>query len=124
MAGLTRLDPAIQPQDPERWDLLSWMAASEGGHDIRGFRINSTRFNMESRSDTNGGLCSDRCGFLLSPIHSKKWFTNPIMPTVVSYRQFPAERRRPSAPRDVFRATDSRQPLRLAKDMAAVFSAA
>jgi hypothetical protein len=30
MAGL---DPAIQPHDPKRRNLLSWMAASEGGHD-------------------------------------------------------------------------------------------
>jgi hypothetical protein len=28
-----RVDPAIPPQDPKRWNLLSWMAASEGGHD-------------------------------------------------------------------------------------------
>jgi hypothetical protein len=43
--GLTRLDPAIQPQDPKRWNLLSWMATSEGGHDMRGFRKISTRFS-------------------------------------------------------------------------------
>jgi len=30
MAGL---DPAIQPQNPKRWNLFFWMAASEGGHD-------------------------------------------------------------------------------------------
>jgi len=33
MAGL---DPAIQSQNPKRWNLLSWMAASEGGHDNKG----------------------------------------------------------------------------------------
>ena len=37
MAGL---DPAIQPQDLKRWNLLSWMAASEGGHDNKGIPNN------------------------------------------------------------------------------------
>ena len=38
------LDPAIQPHDPKRWNLLSWMAASEGGHDIRELRGDRFRF--------------------------------------------------------------------------------
>jgi len=33
MAGL---DPAIQSQNPKRWNWLTWMAASEGGHDNKG----------------------------------------------------------------------------------------
>ena len=37
MAGL---DPAIRPQDPKRWNLLSWMAASEDGHDNKGIPNN------------------------------------------------------------------------------------
>jgi hypothetical protein len=37
MAGL---DPAIQPQDSKRWNLLSWMAASEGGHYNKGISNN------------------------------------------------------------------------------------
>jgi len=34
------LDPAIQPHDPKRWNLLSRMAASEGGYDNKGIPNN------------------------------------------------------------------------------------
>jgi len=34
------LDPAIQTQNPKRWNLLCWMAASEGGHDNKGIPNN------------------------------------------------------------------------------------
>ncbi len=37
MAGL---DPAIQFLNPKEWSLLSWMAASEGGHDNKGMPYN------------------------------------------------------------------------------------
>ena len=37
MAGL---DPAIQRQNPKRGNLLSWMAAWEGGHDKQGIPRN------------------------------------------------------------------------------------
>ena len=43
--ALTRLDPAIQPQNPKRCNLLSWMAASQGAHDTRGFLTISTRYS-------------------------------------------------------------------------------
>jgi hypothetical protein len=41
----------------------------------------------KSRSETNGGLWSDRCSFSLSPIHSKKRFTRSIIPTAEFARQ-------------------------------------
>ena len=48
----------------------------------------------KSRSETNGGLCSDRCSFSLSPIHSKKRFTRSIIATAGSVRQLPDETQR------------------------------
>jgi hypothetical protein len=42
--------------------------------------------HKKSRSETNGGLWSDRCSFSLSPIHAKKRFTRSIIPTAESAR--------------------------------------
>jgi hypothetical protein len=46
-----------------------------------------------ARSETNGGLRSDRCNFSLSPIHSKKRFTRSIIPTAESPVNHPRRRR-------------------------------
>jgi len=54
MAGL---DPAIQ-RHPENFIVLPWMAASEGGHDVKGYcsACVGRRLGVAAHQSAGGGL--------------------------------------------------------------------